>query len=439
MRFLFANLNKRLGGEAARHRCEAWLDEVQCDFFLTQEPWTLGRTSHVDLKGFNFIGGNSNTGLWIREKYLAPVSHQYQDKWQMIDLGYLQMHNIYLSPYSSKDRSSSLRELTEFITANNHRPTIVVGDFNLAPQPQDGLHGNTESKWTSTEERKSFESLLNRAFLIDATSRETLGSQQYSISRNRQGAQISFRCDLALISDYIVQDITVTYDHSIREGIDAFTDHSAVCIDVPVSLPEATLFGNLFEEASSESYRQDSYKTAIPRKGPSTVARKLYESKLLTRHGVHSVFDFGCGFGQDVSFYRSVGMDADGYDQYKGFGWISLPEKTYDLVTITFVLNVISDPWQRFIALEQATARVSATGIICIAARSQKCIFNEVSKKGWPKFNDGYWSHEGKGTFQKGITKTEIAAMVKRLGFEILSHNLNVGSDVEVLMAKRIV
>jgi len=53
-----------------------------------------------------------------------------------------------------------------------------------------------------------------------------------------------------------------------------------------------------------------SSKTAIHRKGPSAVARFLVKKNLLKG----PVFDWGCGFGSDIAYYRQMGFKSEGFD-----------------------------------------------------------------------------------------------------------------------------
>ena len=48
-------------------------------------------------------------------------------------------------------------------------PTLIVGDFKLAPRLEDGVFGTSPSKFTGAGERKAFRALLTAGVLFDAT------------------------------------------------------------------------------------------------------------------------------------------------------------------------------------------------------------------------------------------------------------------------------
>ena len=92
-----------------------------------------------------------------------------------------------------------------------------------------------------------------------------------------------------------------------------------------------------------------SFKTAIARPGPSAPAKKLTpciervlaESSL--NPSVRGVLDYGCGRGADVNYFRSLGIDAGGYDPHAPFGFAESPTGVFMVVTLIFVLNVLPD------------------------------------------------------------------------------------------------
>jgi exonuclease III len=440
MRIISANLNKRLGNPTVARYVAAWLSKHACDVFLSQEPWARTRDDTVELNGYKSIGGNSSIQTWLASRYAMPVLKEHDADWHQVDLGYITLHNLYLSPYSSTARASKLLDLLREIEGATDRPQIIVGDFNLAPQPTDGIMGDHISKWTSTDERSAFNALLAIGKLVDMTSEDCLGSREYSIERKRKDEDIRFRCDLALVSDYISNSLDVRYDHSTRIGPTAFTDHSAVIIDVLLSLPQANLFTLLANDGldapEGESFQP--HKTAMSRSGPSKIATELQASGLLDHLKVKSVLDFGCGRGRDVDFYRSIGLVADGYDPYPPFGWNTLPNNTYDLVTVVFVLNVLQDPWERLKALRVAMDRVKEGGYLFVVTRSSNAIQREAKTKGWEQFNDGYFSHKGRRTFQKGLDQSDIIKLTHRLGLVPHICTLNVGPDASYVLAQRL-
>ncbi|MCZ2077747.1 MAG: class I SAM-dependent methyltransferase [Bryobacterales bacterium] len=189
--------------------------------------------------------------------------------------------------------------------------------------------------------------------------------------------------------------------------------------------------------AHREVIAKASHKTAIKRKSPSQIARKLDKQGVLRSLAVHSILDFGCGYGADVEFYRSKGYEADGFDIEPRFGWTQVNERPYDLVTLVFVVNVLPRSEDRLSAARDAARHVRPGGHLLIAARSDLAIAAEARKGNWAPFNDGWISEPRKGTFQKGITLEELAWYADAIGFRSAECPLRLSSDVSWLLCRR--
>ncbi|MFC9797666.1 methyltransferase domain-containing protein [Streptomyces sp. NPDC057695] len=414
------NLNKRLGAPGARSNLAAWLREHGVKAVLAQEPYKPADRTPPVLGGFTFVGGDGHLAVWISED-LAPPTMSSPHTWvQRIDLEWLLILHVHLDAYSSSSRTAQLSELAAMAAAEAGRPLLVCGDFNLAPRPQDGLFGEQASTFTTGVERQTFRHLIEDSQLFDTTAEETLA---FTLERVYAGKPSRFRCDLALLSDHLTATVSVTPDASVRTGPQAFTDHSALLIDVPVTLhrtePADVLFGlseiTGQDPVSSSQQEYQPHKTAMSRQAPSPASRAV------TRHltqplNIRTVLDHGCGRGADVAHYRSTGLDAEGFDPHNGFGW-PRPEKTgFDLVTSMFVLNVLPDPWQRIKALKDAASFARPGGHIVVVTRSPEEIAKAAADGGWPAHHDGFWSSQSKGTFQRGIESDEITALARQAG-----------------------
>lgn len=439
MRIISINLNKRLGVAKAAHSLETWLQQRACDVLLVQEPWSRTRDSATTIRGYKAIGGTSSVFAWIKNHYAMPAISQYRVNWQQIVLNYINVHNVYLSAYSSSKRAAELAELHNEVMKNENSPLLIVGDFNLAPRPEDGLVGDKISSWTSVNERNVLNDLLSCQGLIDMTAPDRSGKVEYSIERIRAVYSTAFRCDLALVTDYIADGVAAVYDHSTRTGAAAFTDHSALIIDVPITLAEADLFS---QDSTEECFARANelfqpHKTAMARSTPSKIAAELHATRFFETHGISSILDYGCGRGKDVLFYRSLGIEAYGYDPYPPFGWNVLPNVTFDLVTLVFVLNVLTDPAKRISVLRAAVAMVRTGGYLFVATRSPATIQKEAKLKGWKPYNDGYISHMQKRTFQKGISRRELELMARRVGLKIYEWRTMLGAGTTYVLARR--
>jgi Methyltransferase domain len=421
VRLASINLNKRLGNPAARAKLTVWLHDHRVDVLVAQEPWKPVDRMPIDLAGFRPLGGDGDLFCWIAERYAAPPVTRPDRFVQRLELAWLVVCNTYLDCGSTTARGSELGRLRKIITADNGRPTLACGDFNLAPRPVDGLNDGRPSTFNSATDRAPLVELLADAGLVDATEGDP---PQFTIERRQSGVPIQFRCDLALVPDHLLPVITVRYDHATRTGEPAFTDHSGILIDAPVTLAPAdldeqdSLFALLPEpvdQALSTSVEHQPHKTAMSRARSSPFARTVVDV-LVPRLGIASVLDHGCGRGSDIGYYRAAGLDADGWDPHPGFGRIAEPNRQYDLVANIFVLNVLPDPWQRIRALQHAARFVRPAGHLFVVSRSPTDIDPRAASAKWPVHHDGYWSSETKGTFQKGISAEEIVALGRRAG-----------------------
>ncbi|MGH3865596.1 MAG: methyltransferase domain-containing protein [Pseudonocardiaceae bacterium] len=423
MRLASINLNKRLGNPAARAKLTAWLHYHHVDVLVAQEPWKPVNRTAVNLAAYRSVGGDGDLFCWSAEQVPIPPVSRLESFVQRLELGWLVAYNTYLDCRSATSRRRQLCRFQEIIAVENGRPILACGDFNLAPRPVDGLNNGRPSNFNSSIDRKPFAELLVDNGLADATATET---PQFTIERQRSGLRSRFRCDLALVPGHLLPMVNVRYDHSTRAGEQAFTDHSGILMDVPVTLDTVAvedreaLFALLPEPTDRALFTRSEcqpHKTAMSRVRPSPFARTVVDV-FVPRLGIASVLDHGCGRGSDVDHYRAAGLDADGWDPHPGFGWTTKQDRQYDLVANIFVLNVLPDPWQRIQALQHAAQFVRPGGYLLVVTRSPADIDPRAASANWSSHQDGYWSSAAKGTFQKGICTEEIISLGLRAGLE---------------------
>ncbi len=120
----------------------------------------------------------------------------------------------------------------------------------------------------------------------------------------------------------------------------------------------------------------------------------------LVRPGV-SVFDYGCGQGDDLRALGAAGVEAVGWDPHFA---PQAPRHETEIVNLGFVLNVIEDPTERAVALKGAWALATRVLIVSVM------IVGAVSVDGLRQFGDGYLTT--RGTFQKYFQQAELKAML---------------------------
>lgn len=133
---------------------------------------------------------------------------------------------------------------------------------------------------------------------------------------------------------------------------------------------------------------------------------------LLVRHGLLrpdvSLFDYGCGQGDDLRALSGGGIEATGWDPH----FAPDANKTdADIVNLGFVLNVIERPGERIDALREAW------GLTRSVLAVSTMIVGQVPTDGLPPYGDGYVT--SRGTFQKYFQHAELRQLISQtLGTE---------------------
>jgi DNA phosphorothioation-associated putative methyltransferase len=123
----------------------------------------------------------------------------------------------------------------------------------------------------------------------------------------------------------------------------------------------------------------------------------------MIRPGV-TVFDYGCGQGDDQQALVAAGVEAVGWDPHFA---PDVPRHEAEIVNLGFVLNVIEDPAERVVALKEAwtlATRVLVVSVMVVGA---------VPVDGLRHFGDGYLT--ARGTFQKYFQQAELKVMLTQV------------------------
>jgi hypothetical protein len=424
------NANKRLGTTAGRERFRAWLERREVTLVVVQEGWRAGAPVPDRLPGMRFLDGDAELAVWIRGATGWPRVERAARWWQTVLVGELAIHSVHLDPIRGATRVEQLQLLAERLPT---RDNVVLGDFNLAPRPVDGIYGGSPSGFTAAGERRAFAELLAGRALADATAGDP---PEFTLSRQIRGLDSSFRCDLALLPASW-PTTRVVAAHETRTGPDAFTDHSGIIVRVcPVTdRPKDQAASKTNRPRQRSTLRRGtgtdpttaaSYKTAIARRRPSAPASVLRPFiECVVAHGapgrsVRAVLDYGCGRGADVDYFRSLGIDAVGYDPHVPFDFAKSPTGLFMVVTLIFVLNVLPTVQARLEVLRRAAARLAPDGVLIVATRSAAAVRHQAARSGWRAWGDGFVSHEGRGTFQHGMDIEELARLGEMLGLRPL-------------------
>ena len=160
--------------------------------------------------------------------------------------------------------------------------------------------------------------------------------------------------------------------------------------------------GRLFRASAliNDDKKIDRHKTAIVRHGLSSPLKILFNKGYL--NGDYSVFDYGCGLGDDISELQANGIDASGWDpNFKPDAELY----NADLVNLGFVLNVIEDVAERIEALHNAFALSDKILIVsCMLASESK--LSQMTP-----YQDGVIT--SRNTFQKYYFQSELQLFIE--------------------------
>lgn len=231
MRILSVNGNKRFFLGRYHKSVLAWLGRVDPDVVAVQEPWVNRPARWWKLQGFTLVGASDDVLVWSRPELAAQVieikSHRVA-----FTAGSYEVHAVHLDPYRGIRRREQLDELRCDAGASG-KPIVVLGDFNLAPRPADQRFGAGAGTSTGADERRALSTVMDALGLADGTAMNG-AEPEFTFERVYDGKLSRSRSDLALVPKGLDSDwLRVTYDHDVRLGPGAFTDHSAILVDLP--------------------------------------------------------------------------------------------------------------------------------------------------------------------------------------------------------------
>jgi DNA phosphorothioation-associated putative methyltransferase len=142
------------------------------------------------------------------------------------------------------------------------------------------------------------------------------------------------------------------------------------------------------------------HKTAIRRCDLSRPVKAALNDGLIVQSA--TVFDYGCGHGQDIELLAAQGVASSGWDPVFR---PDAPKQTADVVNLGFVLNVIEVMDERALALRQAWEL--ARGLLIVSAQVKEAGRGIASSP----FGDGVLT--GRGTFQKYFGQGELKAFLE--------------------------
>jgi DNA phosphorothioation-associated putative methyltransferase len=143
------------------------------------------------------------------------------------------------------------------------------------------------------------------------------------------------------------------------------------------------------------------YRTALKRNRLSVPIQLLYTHKILDTET--TLFDYGCGRGDDIRLLSELGVAANGWDPYFS---PDNPKRHADIVNLGYVVNVIENPAER----EQVIAHAYgyANGALVVSALVGTPNYSESARK----FQDGFITSAG--TFQRYFQQEELADLIER-------------------------
>lgn len=153
-------------------------------------------------------------------------------------------------------------------------------------------------------------------------------------------------------------------------------------------------------QVGAESVEVARHKTAIPR-------RELSQPmQLAVAHGVlptgSTVFDYGCGLGDDVAALVAAGFEAFGWDPHHAADG---PRRPADLVNLGFVLNVVEDRHERAETLRAAWSFAQRAMVVAVM------VMGKADLTALRPYRDGHLT--SRGTFQKYFGQQELRDFIE--------------------------
>lgn len=143
------------------------------------------------------------------------------------------------------------------------------------------------------------------------------------------------------------------------------------------------------------------HRTALSRYGFSAPIQMLSRFGFLD--GTRSLFDYGCGRGDDVRGLKGLGIEAAGWDPHYAS---DQPIAPASIVNLGFVINVIEDIEERELALTKSYSL--SEEILVVSAM----LANQDSVRGTP-YGDGVIT--SRNTFQKYYSQSELKEFIDRI------------------------
>ena len=157
--------------------------------------------------------------------------------------------------------------------------------------------------------------------------------------------------------------------------------------------------GHSLLPAHEEHVEVSRHKTAIVRGDLSQPMQLMLRLGMVTSE--RSLFDYGCGQGEDVAALASQGYQAFGWDPHHAADG---RRQAADVVNLGFVLNVIEDSRERTETLKAAWG--FARDALCVSVM----VPGRVDTRSQKPHRDGYLT--SRGTFQKYFGQQELRELV---------------------------
>jgi DNA phosphorothioation-associated putative methyltransferase len=167
------------------------------------------------------------------------------------------------------------------------------------------------------------------------------------------------------------------------------------------NLVDGRLFRSSSVAVSKDEQQVHRHLTAITRYELSTPFKSLAKHGYLD--GNHTIFDYGCGKGDDLRELEAHGLSATGWDPN------FRPDADIveaDVVNIGFVINVIEDVDERIEALQKAYSLSSK--LLVVSAM----VAGEATISKFKPYKDGILT--SKNTFQKYYAQSELQSFIER-------------------------
>jgi SAM-dependent methyltransferase len=140
---------------------------------------------------------------------------------------------------------------------------------------------------------------------------------------------------------------------------------------------------------------------------------------LCKKYKITKIYDYGCGYGNDIQFLRSKYLVSYGHDPF--FYYVKEPNykklQKADIIILSYVLNVLPLV-QRQDVLRDIVKNTKEKSLLIVTVPSERLFKAMCSKNSYKKpYSDGFLSP--RNFFNRSFTKEQLSTLLESFSFKV--------------------